>query len=756
MFAVVVASMLCLGQLVQLAEAQDRPCDKGPLVGTIACDVHQTPEVRAVNIVAMLETAEKISLMDNAALSVPRLGIGAYQWWSEALHGVANSPGVNFSAPTLYATSFPQVIGTSASFNKSLWHAIGSAISTEARAFNNAGHAGLTFWTPNINLMRDPRWGRGHETPGEDPFATGIYASSFVPGMQEGEDPHYVKAATCCKHYYGYDMEASGNKTRHDFDALISVQDEADSYLPAFHSCVYNGKSLGIMCSYNAVNGVPSCANARIMNGIARGQWNFSGYITSDCGAVSDVFANHQYTSAYQTVTDVLQAGMDTDCGNYVGHFLPYALQNGTTPIDAVDDALVHLFEVQIRLGMFDPAQNQSYLNLTWASNVNTPAHQQLALEAAQQSVVLLKNSGGVFPLSKSEVQSLAVIGPNANATSVMQANYYGVAPYLVSPLEGLSKYVPTTYVEGCNVQCVNANGFTAAAAAAAAADAVVLVVGLSTAIEAEGLDRTSIDLPGQQKQLIQQVAAAAKGPVLCVVMAGGSVDFSVARNLDAVQGIMWVGYPGQSGGDAIAQAVFGDINPSGRLPHTQYVGKYIDNLSMLDMSWRPNSTSNNLGRSYRFFPGPVLYTYGAGLSYTTFSYTQPESQADGSMNQSTTAINAAIAKAESRFEYSPSADTPALFTLNATVANSGTRAGAVTVIVYAVPPPQRPEYGYPIKFNVGFEKVTLSPGQSVEVSFPLPVHAISVINLAGVRIPVTGTWQYMIGDELVANVTAQ
>ncbi|KAJ9455972.1 Beta-D-xylosidase 4 [Diplonema papillatum] len=748
--------MLALGCAVALAlAAPDRPCDAGPLVGTPACNTSMTPEQRARYIVSRLTTAEKISQSGNGAQPVPSLGLGPYQWWNVGLHGFAYAPGDDFAAPTPYATSFPQVIATAASFNKTLFKMIGQAVGREARSFYNAGHAGLTYWDPNINLIRDPRWGRGQETPGEDPAYSGDYAMGFVEGLQSPTNG-FIQAAACCKHYYGYDMDQSGGKNRHNFDAIINEQDEADSYLPAFHDCIYNAKGVGIMCSYNSVNGVPSCANGRIMNGIARGEWNFTGYITSDCGAVADVPNNHHYLPANLTSAAVLEAGMDNDCGEFFNQNLATSVGNNTVTIQSIDTALVHTFGVQIMVGMFDPKENQGpFFNYTWAKDANTPMHQQLAREAAEQGTVLAKNTNHVFPLSLSSITSLAVIGPNANATTTMQGNYYGTAPFLISPLAGLTKRVPNTVFEyACDMNCASTAGFAAAAAAAGKADATVVVIGIDQTIEKEGRDRTFISLPGHQNDLIDAVANATNGkPLLVVVMAGGSLDLSIARDNPNVHGIMWVGYPGMYGGEALANVVFGDANPSGRFPHTQYYTNYTDGLDMLDMNFRANTTSNFPGRTYRFFSGPVVYPFGYGLSYANFSYTAGPNPAAVSLAD----VNNAITQAELTHAYSPRADSTILSTVKVTVENVGTRQSAVSVICFAYPPGgdgTLENGGMPIKFFVSSEKFHLEPMGTQTPVFSLPVHALSVVNAAGVRVAVLGDWVFSFNDEARVTVS--
>ena len=726
-----------------------RACDSPLLSGSPLCDESLSREARAKWIASRLNVTEKAILTQNTANGIPRVGLPAYQWWSEALHGVANSPGVHYSKEAPYSTSFPQIVTTGCSYNKTLWKAIGHAISDEARAMSNVGSAGLTFWTPNINIMRDPRWGRSQETPGEDPYTTAVYAAEFVPSLQQGEDPRYIKASSCCKHFYGYDLENWGGVDRHHFNAKISKQDEADTYFPAFHSCVRNANVSGLMCSYNAVNGVPSCANTRIMKDIARDVWGFDGYITSDCGAVQDVSYDHHFDTPNQAVRDTFGAGMDTDCGTYMQRFMPGSIAAGVTPVADVDAALVDLFKMQIRLGVFDKVAGQKYLKYTFAEKVNTPAHQKLALDAALEGTVLLKNDGAL-PFSK-DISSIAVVGPSGNATTLMQANYYGKAPYLISPLDGLSKYGKVSYASGClNNACADDNGFPEAVNLAKEADVTVMVMGLSQAQESEGHDRTSIAMPGKQNELVQQVAAAAKGPVVVIVFAGASLDLSEMKKNPLVKAVVFMGYPGQSGGEALAKVVFGDFNPSGRLTFTQYPASYVKNLSMFDMSFRPD-TQHNPGRTYRFYTGEAVYQFGEGLSYTTFSYALEEAPKKISLEE----LQEATETANARMAYSFTKDDKVLSQVSVKVTNTGSRGGATVVQLFSKPAAGE---GRPLKFLQGFEKVFLEAGASTVVTFPLIYTSFALADTKGHFQAIQDGWTLAVNynDAVVVPVTIQ
>ena len=437
-------------QLLQLrvvvVAASQRPCSTPPFSTHPYCNASLPFNTRTYDLVNRIGNISLPRLLSNLDSGVPSLGIEAYEWWNEALHGVGESPGVSFTGTTPFATVFPEPILTSSSFNRTLFRAIGEAISTEARGFANAGHAGLSFWTPNVNIFRDPRWGRGQETPGEDPTLTSHYAEDFVLGMQGGFLPAYLKVAVTLKHFLAYSLEHDPltNITRHNFNAIVSSADLADTYLPAFEAGVKLGGAAGLMCSYNAVNGVPSCANTEFLTTVLRGEWGFDGYITSDCGAVFDVETNHHYTSSRAATIDaVLNSGMDSDCGPIPGFsfydlYLPSILKdlkNKHERVEGVKRAARRLFRVRMRLGEFDPVAKQPYLQIK-TDAIDSPEHRALAHDAARQGLVLLKDSTLALPLPRSA--AIAVIGPLANQSDVMLGNYHGIPSSLVSVFAGL------------------------------------------------------------------------------------------------------------------------------------------------------------------------------------------------------------------------------------------------------------------------------------------------------------------------------
>jgi len=390
-----------------------------------------------------------------------------------------------------------------------------------------------------------------------------------------------------------------------------------------------------------------------------------------------------------------------------------------------------------MRLGFFDPDSMQPYRLLN-ASAVNTPQNQALALTASRETMVLLKNDG-TLPLSKAKVKTIALIGPNAQATSTLQGNYYGNAPYLISPQAGLAKYATVKYAKGCDINSSDRSGFTAACTAASSSDVSIIVVGLDQSQESEGKDRNAIDLPGVQNDLINQVAGCSKGPVIVVVITGGAVDLSTPKNAAGVHSILWAGYPGQSGGDAIAQTIFGDNVPAGRLPYTIYQAGYVNQVSMFDMGMRPNSSNGSPGRTYRFYTGTPVYTFGTGLSYTNFSVQITEDPIKMSYNMLKDHLGDDIS---SSWKYDP------LATITITVTNVGNVASDYVALGFVVPP-NAGQNGNPLKYLAGFSRIhDLKPGQKQTVTFTVTAHDISLVNDDGHRTAIPGEWKFQIEDQ--------
>jgi beta-D-xylosidase 4 len=559
---------------------------------------------------------EKVANVGSAASGSARLGLPAYEWQNEALHGVAGSTGVQFQSPLganfSAATSFPMPILMSAAFDDALINTVATVISTEARAFGNAGFAGLDFWTPNINPYRDPRWGRGMETPGEDIYHIQSYVYSLVTGLQGGVAPDFKRIISTCKHFAAYDIENG----RTDNDLNPTAQDMSEFYLPVFKTCARDAKVGSIMCSYNSVYGIPSCASDYLLQNILREHWRFTepyNYVVSDCDAVQNVFDPHNYVQDNPQAAAVsLNAGTDLDCGSTYNYLNTSVLSNMTTEA-TIDKSLNRLYAALVQVGYFNPPAEYSSLN--WA-DVNTSHAQSVAYQAAVEGATLLKNDG-TLPLSKT-LSNVAVIGPWANATIQMQGNYAGTAPFLISPLSVFqSRWSNVQYAQGADINSASTANFAAAIAAAQASDYIVYLGGIDTSVENEGFDRTSITWPGNQLDLISQLSNLGK-PLVVVQFGGGQIDDSALLNNTEVNAILWAGYPGQDGGNAVFDVLTGAAPPAGRLPVTQYPANYIDNNNIYDMNLRP--TSSIPGRTYKWYTGKPVLPFGYGLHYTNFS----------------------------------------------------------------------------------------------------------------------------------------
>lgn len=711
------------------------------------CDSTLDVKTRVEDIVKRLTLQEKIINLVNAAGGVSRLGIPKYEWWSEALHGVSYvGPGTHFSGLVPGATSFPQVICTAASFNSSLFEAIGKVVSTEARAMYNVGLAGLTYWSPNINIFRDPRWGRGHETPGEDPLLSSKYATSYVKGLQERDDgdKDRLKVGACCKHYTAYDVDNWKGIDRYHFNAVVTKQDMDDTYQPPFKSCVIDGNVASVMCSYNQVNGKPTCGDPDILAGVIRGEWKLNGYISSDCDSLDVMFKSQQYTKTPQETAAIsLTAGLDLNCGDFLGQHTEAAVKEGLVKEAEIDRAVTNNFATLIRLGFFDGDPSKQLYGKLGPKDVCTIANQELAREAARQGIVLLKNSPGSLPLSPTAIKSLAVIGPNANVTKTMIGNYEGTPCKYITPLQGATGIVPTLYAPGCaNVACATAQ-LDAAKNIAATADATILVVGDDQSIETESHDRIDINLPGQQTLLIQEVTKASKGPVILVIMSGGGMDVQFAKDDPKVTSILWVGFPGEAGGAAIADVIFGFYNPSGRLPMTWYPQSYVDKVSMTNMNMRPDPATGYPGRTYRFYTGPTIYNFGDGLSYSEFNHhlvKVPKLVAipleEGHVCRSSR-CNSIDAVEESCKKVA--------FDVHLSVKNAGKMGGSHTVFLFWSPPAV---HNAPKKHLLGFEKVFLEAQAQGLVRFNVDVcKHLSLVDEVGNRKVALGVHVLHIGN---------
>jgi beta-glucosidase len=582
-------------------------------------------DVRVKDLVSRMSLAEKASQMQNTAPAIPRIGLPAYDYWNECLHGVARS-GV--------ATVFPQAIGLSAMWDPSLLHQIADSISTEARAKHNdyisthngdsAKYYGLTFWTPNINIFRDPRWGRGQETYGEDPFLTSRMAVAFITGLQ-GDDPKYIKAMACAKHFA---VHSGPESSRHTFDAEIPERDLYETYLPQFEAAVREAKVGTVMGAYNSVYGEPATSSTFLLTDLLRDQWGFQGHVVSDCGAIYDIYANHKKVpTAEAAAARAVKAGCDLCCGHEYDA-LPKAVKAGLITEAEMDVALERVLTARFKLGLFDPPAQVAYAQIPFSEN-DTAAHHALALQAARESLVLLKNDG-LLPLDRTKIKHLNVVGQNADSLPALLGNYNGTPSHPITILDGIKSAVgpgvAVTYEPGCPLAVRKGDSakpstdmISAAVNAAEASDVTIYVGGLNPQLEGEempvnyvgfsGGDRTRIELPEVQVEMLKALRATGK-PVIFVNCSGSAVAMVwAAENLPA---ILQAWYPGGEGGQAVAEALFGDINPAGRLPVTFY--RSTDDLPAFD-------NYNMTNRTYRYFTGQPLFPFGYGLSYTKFSY---------------------------------------------------------------------------------------------------------------------------------------
>ena len=585
-------------------------------------------EERVKDLVSRLTLEEKVLQMMENAPAIDRLGIPAYNWWNEALHGVARSGDT--------VTVFPQAIAMAANFDADALEKMGDMVSDEARAIYHQSlrngvfgkqYKGLTFWTPNINIFRDPRWGRGQETYGEDPYLTGQLGKAIVRGLQ-GKDPTYLKTSACAKHFAVHSGPETG---RHTFDVSVNKHDLWNTYLPAFRDLVVDAKVSSVMCAYNRLDGKPCCGQESLMIDILRNKWNFKGYVTSDCGAINDFWIYHKtQANANEASADAVMSGTDLECGEMWNNLWSYrnlteAVKKGLLNEAKLNESVERLFTIRFRLGMFNPDEQVPYASVK-TDVINRPDHFEHALKMARQSMVLLKNNG-VLPLSK-KIKKIAVIGPNADNPAVMLGNYNGIPKDIVTPLEGIRKILGADneiiYYQGSDytralADSLQPNKWTIALAGV---DAIVFIGGISPSLEGEegdagkeklegflGGDRTTINLPNVQTELMKQLKQLGK-PLVFVNMSGSAVGMLwESQHADA---ILQAWYGGQSGGTAVAEVLFGDYNPSGRLPVTFYKS---DN----DLPEFEDYSMKN--RTYRYFKGIPLYSFGHGLSYATFQY---------------------------------------------------------------------------------------------------------------------------------------
>lgn len=667
---------------------------------------------RVQDLLSRLTLEEKLGQFIHPVNAVPRLGIPAYNFWNEGLHGVGRNG---------RATVFPQAIGMSATWNPEMVRAIASAIGDEARAkyhetLRKKGethlYQGLTIWSPNINIFRDPRWGRGQETWGEDPYLTGEMGAAFVRGIQ-GDDPKYLKTAACAKHYA---VHSGPEKDRHTFNAEPTLRDLHATYLPAFKKLVTEANVEAVMGAYNRLFGEPCCASSLLLGEILREKWGFQGHVTSDCWALTDFHNGHHVTSSpVESAALAIKAGCDISCGCTYDH-LGEALEKGMISLEEIDWALARTLVTRFKLGMFDPQEQVPYAAIPM-SVVGSKKHRDLAYRAALQSAVLLKNKNNTLPIGP-QVKSIFVTGPGAATLDVLLGNYYGVNNQMTTLLEGLVGRVPEgiklEYRAGCQWMHDNLSANNWAETEAAAADLTIVCAGTTPLMEgeegeslltADTGDRAQIELPEAQRTFIKKLSA--RGARMVLVLTGGS-PIALGEIADMVDAILFVWYPGQEGGRAAASLLFGDAVPSGKLTLT--FPKSTADLPPFD-------DYNMAGRTYRYAEKEPLYPFGFGLSYATFAYSKLKMGKPGRAG----------------------------FNVSVTVQNTGAVAADDVAQFYLSALASR--HAAPISQLVGFRRVRLEPGQAKTVKLAITPEMLMQYDENGQQVFEPGNFRLTVGN---------
>ena len=708
-------------------------------------------EERAKALVAEMTLEEKVFQTLHGASEIKRLGVKAYNYWNEALHGVARA-GV--------ATVFPQAIGLAAAFDEDFLETVADVISTEARAKFNVQqkygdhdiYKGLTFWSPNVNIFRDPRWGRGHETFGEDPYLTSRLGVRFIGGIQ-GHDKKYLKAAACAKHFA---VHSGPEELRHSFNAVSTKQDMCETYLPAFKACVKEANVEVVMGAYNRTNGEPCCGSKTLLQDVLRGAWGFTGHVTSDCWAIKDFHEYHMVTKTpVESVALAMNNGCDLNCGNLFGNLLQ-AVRDGLVKEETLDGAVTRLMTTRMKLGLFD--REIPYSDIPF-DEVDSSEHRALNLTAAKKCLVLLKNQDGFLPLDKKKLRSIGVIGPNADSRAALVGNYEGTASEYITVLEGIREAagdeIRVHYSEGCHLYRDRISGLAGAndrvseaRAVADASDVVVVCLGLDATIEGEegdagnefgSGDKKSLSLPGLQEDILKTVCESGK-PVILVLLAGSALAVTWADESGAVPAIVQGWYPGAQGGRAIAKLLFGEFSPEGKLPVTFY--RTTEEL--------PDFTDYSMkNRTYRYMKNEALYPFGYGLSYTSFSC-RADVEVDGVPAAGTRALNGPDAAAQAGGEPGAAADgaipelrADSTVTVRASVTNCGPYDGAETVQVYvkAKNVPDAPNFQLK-----GLKKVSLAKGETKEVMITLDSRAFGLFNENCEKVLTAGEYEIFVG----------
>ena len=659
---------------------------------------------KAKKLVSQMTLEEKVSQMVNHAAAVERLGIKAYDWWNEALHGVARA-GV--------ATVFPQAIGMAASFDEDLLEEVGEVVSTEARAkfnvqqqYNDTDiYKGLTVWAPNVNIFRDPRWGRGHETYGEDPFLTSRLGVRYIKGLQ-GHDEKHLKLAACAKHFA---VHSGPEGVRHSFNAKASKQDMYETYLPAFKACVQEAKVETVMGAYNRTNGEACCGSKTLLQDILRKEWGFEGHVVTDCWAIKDFHEGHHVTkNALESVALAMNSGSDLNCGNLF-HYLGEAVEKGLITEERLDEALTNLFTTRMKLGLLDDQEKTPWDDLPYTV-VDQKKYREFNREVAQRTLVLLKNEKHILPLQKDMIGTIGVIGPNADSRDALVGNYEGTASRYVTVLEGLEDYlgddVRILYSEGCHLYKEGISNLSEGndrisevKAVCAASDIVLCCLGLDAHIEGEegdvsnqygSGDKGNLDLPGLQGEILKAAVESGK-PVIVLLLSGSALAVNYAQEHAAA--VMQCWYPGSQGGLAIARVLFGDENPEGKLPVTFY--KTTEELP----DFEDYSMKN---RTYRYMKQDALYPFGYGLSYTEYEL--------GNVKTSAQKVSAEG------------------LDISAVIENKGLIEGRETLQVYVKVPGENT----PNAQLKGLKKVKIGAGEKTEVKVHLPKEAFGLFDENG------------------------
>lgn len=676
-------------------------------------------KARAKELVSKMTLEEKCHQMLHWAPAIERLGIKSYNWWNEALHGVARA-GV--------ATVFPQAIGLAATFDQELMEQIGDAISTEGRAKFNVQqkygdtdiYKGLTFWSPNVNIFRDPRWGRGHETYGEDPYLTSRLAVRYIKGLQ-GHNQDYLKAAACAKHFA---VHSGPEDLRHSFNAVVSKKDMAETYLPAFEACVKEAGVETVMGAYNRTNGEPCCGSEFLLKKTLRGKWGFDGHVVSDCWAIKDFHENHKVTGGpLESVALAVNMGCDLNCG-HIFLYLKEAVERGLISEDKITAAVERLFTTRMKLGLFDDPDKVPYNTLTY-DKVDSEEMRRLNLNAARKTLVLLKNENKLLPLDKKKIKSIGVIGPNANNRRALIGNYEGTASRYITVLEGIQDYlgdeVRVYYSEGCHLYKkklqdlgMENDRISEVKAVCEKSDVIIACMGLDSGLEGEegdqgnqyaSGDKPDLNLPGLQEEVLKTICSFGK-PVVLVLLCGSALAINWAQ--DNIPAILLGWYPGAQGGKAIAEVLFGEYAPEGKLPITFY--RSTEEL--------PEFTDYSMeNRTYRYIKTKPLYPFGYGLSYVDFKIenVKPDTDIVGEKG----------------------------IDISLDVTNTGGMKAADTIQVYI----KAEKEGTPNAQLKAFTKVELEPSQKKTVRLHLGLEAFGLCDDEGKRWVQAGNYSIYVGD---------